>query len=96
MTAATTAPTTCIHTECPNEGRYETPKGWVCGEHFPQPSAFRAVKTFCATKAADRDQLGERVTEWLREHSGIEIVDKVVVQSSDNQFHCISVVLFYR
>lgn len=58
---------------------------------------FDAVKVFSATKQRDRDELGETVTRWLDEHSGkIEIVDKVVSQSSDSEYHCLSIVLFYR
>jgi len=53
------------------------------------------VKVFSATKARDRDTLGERVTEWLRDNR-VEIVQKVVRQSSDAEFHCLSITLFYR
>jgi hypothetical protein len=44
----------------------------------------------------DRAQLGERITTWLGEHPGYEIVDKVVTQSSDNAYHCIAITLFWR
>jgi len=54
------------------------------------------VKVFSATKAKDRDELGEQVTRWLRANADLEIVDRTVVQSSDNEFHCLTVVLFYR
>jgi predicted CopG family antitoxin len=58
---------------------------------------FDAVKIFSATKQKERDSLGEVVTEWLDNHAGhIEVVDKIVKQSSDNAFHCITIVLFYR
>jgi len=57
---------------------------------------FTGVKVFSATKAKDRDDLGEQVTRWLRANSDLEIVDRTVVQSSDNEFHCLTVVLFYR
>ena len=40
--------------------------------------------------------LGETVTAWLHKNSGIEVVDKIVTQSSDAEFHCISITLFYR
>lgn len=54
-------------------------------------------KTFSATKARDRAVLGDRVTEWLRtEGAGLEVVDKRVLQSSDREFHCLSVVLWLR
>ena len=55
------------------------------------------VKVFTATKQKERDELGEVITRWIGEHAaGVEIVDKVVTQSSDNQFHCLTITLFYR
>jgi hypothetical protein len=56
---------------------------------------FTGVKVFSATKAKDRDELGETVTRWIRSND-VEIVDRVVRQSSDDEFHCLSIVLFYR
>lgn len=56
---------------------------------------FDRVKVFSATKAREREELGEKVTEFLRGYSG-QVVDKVVAQSSDNEFHCLSVILFCR
>lgn len=55
---------------------------------------FNGVKTFAATKFADRDRLGDQITEWLARNP-VEIVDKVVTQSSDSEFHCLSITLFY-
>jgi hypothetical protein len=58
---------------------------------------FDAVKVFSATKQKDRDDLGEHVTRWLTEHQGkVDIVDKVVSQSSDSEYHCLTITLFYR
>jgi hypothetical protein len=57
---------------------------------------FTGVKVFSATKAKERDELGDQVTRWLRANADLEIVDRTVVQSSDNEFHCLTVVLFYR
>jgi len=54
------------------------------------------VKVFSSTKAKDRDQLGERVTEWIRSHLDHEIIDKVITQSSDTEFHCLTITLFYK
>ena len=54
------------------------------------------VKIFSTTLARDREVLGETITRWLSEHPGIEILDKQVRQSSDREFHCLSVTLFYR
>jgi folate-dependent tRNA-U54 methylase TrmFO/GidA len=57
---------------------------------------FTGVKVFSTTLARDRDQLSEKITHWLQEHPDIEIVDKVVTQSSDKEFHCLSLTFFFR
>ena len=57
---------------------------------------FSGVKVFSATKAKEREELGESITRWLQANADLEIVDRVVSQSSDNEFHCLTVVLFYR
>ena len=57
---------------------------------------FTGVKVFSATKAKERDDLGEQVTRWLRANADLEVVDRNVMQSSDNEFHCLTVVIFYR
>ncbi len=58
-------------------------------------NTFNGVKIFSATMAQERDRLGDRITEWLREHQDFEIVDTVVTQSSDEAFHCLAISLFY-
>ncbi len=57
---------------------------------------FNGVKVFSATLARNREELGDKVTQWLRDHPSNKIVDIRVVQSSDREFHCISLVLFYN
>jgi len=57
---------------------------------------FEGVKVFSATKSKDRAMLGDDVTRWLEENKGIEIVDKVVTQSSDSEFHCLTITIFYK
>lgn len=57
---------------------------------------FNGVKVFSATKAKDREELGEQITYWLRRHRSVELVDKIVTQSSDSEFHCLTITLFYR
>ena len=52
------------------------------------------VKVFSATKAKERELLGELITDWIRSHH--EIVDKIVTQSSDSEFHCLTITLFYK
>ena len=53
------------------------------------------VKVFTATKARDREMLGETITRWLAENPRARVLDKIVTQSSDSQFHCLSITLFY-
>ncbi len=57
---------------------------------------FTGVKVFSATKAKEREELGESVTRWIRSNGDLEIVDRVVSQSSDDEFHCLTIVLFFR
>ena len=59
--------------------------------------AYSVVEVFSATKARDREVLGEKVTGYLlAEAARLEVVGKVVSQSSDRAFHCLSIVLFLR
>lgn len=57
---------------------------------------FNGVKVFSATMFADRGQLGEKVTEWLANSPHRKLTDIVVTQSSDAQFHCITISVFYH
>src|SRR5262245_65378119 len=54
------------------------------------------VKVFTATKAKERELLGEAVTRWLADNPRARVTDKIVTQSSDSQFHCLSITLFYE
>ena len=65
-------------------------------EERTNKNRFNGVKIFSATMAQERDRLGERITEWLREHPDYEVVDTVVTQSSDEAFHCLVITLFYN
>lgn len=57
---------------------------------------FTGVKVFSATKAKEREELSENINRWLKSNTDLEIVDRVVCQSSDNEFHCYSMLLFYK
>ena len=57
---------------------------------------FTGAKVFFATKARDRDTLGEKITEWIRANPKSRIVSKSVTQSSDSAFHCLTITLFYQ
>lgn len=63
---------------------------------WDKPLMFTGVKVFSATKAKEREELSENVSRWLKSNSDLEIVDRVVRQSSDNEFHCYSLTLFYK
>ncbi|HZI11112.1 MAG TPA: hypothetical protein VE153_12050 [Myxococcus sp.] len=58
--------------------------------------SFTGVKVFSTTLARDRENMGENITKWLKENPNAEVVDKVVTQSSDKEFHCLTITLFYR
>ncbi len=60
-----------------------------------QPT-FTGIKVFSTTLARDREQMGETITKWLKDNPNVEIVDKMVTQSSDKEFHCLTITLFYR
>lgn len=58
--------------------------------------AFTGVKVFSATKARERESLGENVTLWMKANPGLAVTDKIVTQSSDREFHCLTITLFYN
>lgn len=55
---------------------------------------FTHVKVFSATKARERDELGAVITRWLSDHPGLRVTGREVRQSSDSEFHCLSITLF--
>jgi hypothetical protein len=62
----------------------------------PNMIQFTGVKVFSTTLARDREVMGENITRWVKENPNLEVVDKEVTQSSDKEFHCLTVTLFYR
>jgi hypothetical protein len=58
--------------------------------------SFTGVKVFSTTLARDRENMGENITKWLKENTNVEVVDRVVTQSSDKEFHCLTITLFYK
>ncbi|QRN99468.1 hypothetical protein JRI60_10805 [Archangium violaceum] len=58
--------------------------------------SFTGVKVFSTTLARDRENMGENITKWLKENQNVDVVDKIVTQSSDKEFHCLTITLFYR
>jgi len=63
------------------------------GQHM---EAFTGVKVFSATKAREREELGEVITRWIKANPHIRIVGRDVTQSSDHEFHCLTISLFYQ
>ena len=63
-------------------------------------SAFNGVHVIAATMFQQRQTLGEQVTEWLenaaKTRPGFQLVDMVVRQSSDEAYHCISIIIFFN
>jgi hypothetical protein len=57
---------------------------------------FTGMKIFSTTLARDREQMGDTITRWLADNPNLEVVDKIVTQSSDKEFHCLTITLFYR
>jgi hypothetical protein len=44
----------------------------------------------------ERDLLGDVITKWLKERASVTVDEKQVLQSSDEAFHCVTIVLWYR
>jgi hypothetical protein len=59
-------------------------------------NGFDGVRVFSATMHEPRAHLGERVTSWLAANPHHDIVDIVVTQSSDAEFHCVAITVFYK
>ncbi len=60
------------------------------------PINFTGMKVFSTTLARDREVMGENITKWIKDNPGLEILDKVVTQSSDKEFHCLTITVFYK
>ena len=60
-----------------------------------QTENYDGLKVFSATKAREREELGETVTKWIKQNPDKTVVATVVTQSSDNEFHCLAFSLFY-
>jgi hypothetical protein len=58
--------------------------------------SFTGIKVFSTTLARDRESMGEHIGRWIAENPALEIVDRQVTQSSDREFHCLTITLFYR
>jgi hypothetical protein len=56
---------------------------------------FNGVKIFSATMAHERETLGEKVTSWFVKNPDFEIHEIETMQSSDNAFHCITILVYF-
>lgn len=56
----------------------------------PRPTV---VKTFSATLAKDRDGVGDEVTRWLKDHPDVTVSEIRTLQSSDEAYHCLTIVI---
>lgn len=61
-----------------------------------EANSFTGVKVFSATKARERERLGGTITDWIQKQGNLDVVDHTVTQSSDKEFHCLSITFFYR
>jgi hypothetical protein len=57
---------------------------------------FTGVKVFSTTLARDREVMGDTVNRWLAAHPELEVVSHEVRQSSDKEFHCLTITFFFR
>ncbi len=62
---------------------------------LPRTGQFNGVRTFTATLAREREALGDRITVWIRDNPDKQIVDVTVTQSSDAEFHCLAITVFF-
>jgi hypothetical protein len=58
--------------------------------------SFTGLKVFSTTLARDREGMGEQISRWITGNPDLEVVDRDVRQSSDKEFHCLTITLFYR
>ena len=58
--------------------------------------SFTGLKVFSSTKAGEREVLGEVITKRISENLWLGIVARECRQSSDDEFHCLTITLFFR
>lgn len=57
---------------------------------------FDGMVIFGASKHVDRERLGADVTDWRQRNSNATITEVRTMQSSDNEFHCVTIIIFYK
>ena len=73
--------------------RFDEAEASGTGLASASPEKVNVVKVFSATKARDRELLGEAVTAWLAGNPSVRVLKTFVMLSSDSEFHCLSIVL---
>ena len=58
--------------------------------------AYDGIKIFSATRAAEREKLGEKMEGWSRVNQHLDVVEARVLQSSDNAYHCLTIAVFWK
>lgn len=53
------------------------------------------VKVFSTTMSKERENLGQAVTDWVK-HTKVDVAETVVTQSSDSEYHCLAITVFYN
>lgn len=57
---------------------------------------FDGMMMLSASKHAEREKMGAEVTAWRQRNPTLEIVDVRTLQSSDSEFHCVTIIIFYK
>ena len=58
---------------------------------------YDGAKVFSATKQKERENLGDQVTRWIETNRDkYEIVATNVTQSSDSEYHCLTIMVFFQ
>lgn len=54
------------------------------------------VKIFSATRPSDRERLDLDIERWLNSKPEKKILEREILQSSDQSYHCLTFVFFYQ
>lgn len=68
----------------------------MSGQVQVQGVPWNGVKVFSATTYSARENLGDVITKWIAANPTKTIVETQTLQSSDAEFHCLTIVVLYR
>jgi len=57
---------------------------------------FDGMAMFSVSKHVDREKMGDDVTAWRKRNPTFVITDVRLTQSSDNEYHCVTIAIFYK